>query len=56
MNFVSISCGGIADWIFGVLRDHHQPLPRIFAVFAGMALVSVGLMLLIRPRQTSATP
>ena len=49
MNFVSISCGGIADWLFGFLRDHKVPLFGIFSVFAGAAIVSVVLVLLIRP-------
>jgi MFS transporter, Spinster family, sphingosine-1-phosphate transporter len=50
MNLVSISCGGFADVAFGVLRDHHVPLPLIFGVFAGIAAFSVVLVLLIRPR------
>ncbi|MFO0960042.1 MAG: MFS transporter [Isosphaeraceae bacterium] len=50
MNLVSISCGGFADWGFGALRDNHVPLSTIFGVFAGIALVSVGLVLAIRPR------
>ena len=49
MNLVSISCGGFADWGFGALRDHHVPLPLIFGVFAGFALLSVAIVLLIRP-------
>jgi MFS family permease len=51
MNMVSISCGGFADWTFGALRDRHVPVNLIFAVYAGIALVSVGLMLLIHPRE-----
>jgi MFS family permease len=50
MNMVSISCGGCADWAFGALRDHHVPLNLIFGVFSGIALLSVGVVLLIRPR------
>jgi MFS family permease len=50
MNFVSISCGGLADWGFGVLRDRGVPLNVIFGVFAAAAVVSVVLVLLIRPR------
>jgi MFS family permease len=50
MNFVSISCGGLADWGFGALRDRNVPLNVIFGYFAGAALVSVVLVLLIRPR------
>jgi MFS family permease len=50
MNLVSISCGGFADWGFGALRDRHVPLNAIFGVFALIALLSVALALLIRPR------
>ena len=50
MNFVSISCGGLADWGFGILRDRHVPLNLIFGAFAATALVSVLLVLLIKPR------
>jgi MFS transporter, Spinster family, sphingosine-1-phosphate transporter len=50
MNFVSISCGGFADWGFGALRDRHVPLFGIFGVFASCAIVSIVLVLLIRPR------
>jgi ABC-type uncharacterized transport system permease subunit len=49
MNFASISCGGLADWGFGVLRDRRVPLSLIFGVFSGIALVSIALVLLIRP-------
>jgi len=49
MNFVSISCGGLADWGFGVLRDRQVPLSLIFGIFSGAALVSIVLVLLIRP-------
>ena len=52
MNLVSISCGGFADWGFGLLRDRHVPLVGIFGVFACAAIVSVALVLLIRPRDT----
>lgn len=52
MNLVSISCGGIADVAFGVLRDHKVPLNLIFGVFAGIALLSAALMLKIKPRLT----
>ena len=50
MNFVSISCGGFADWGFGFLRDRHVPLSGIFGIFASVAVVSIVLVLLIRPR------
>ncbi|HUP77814.1 MAG TPA: MFS transporter, partial [Pirellula sp.] len=51
MNFVSIGCGGFADWGFGELRDRHVPLNMIFAVFAGTALLSIIVVLLIRPME-----
>lgn len=51
MNFVSISCGGIADWGFGLMRDRHVPLNVIFSAFAATCVVSVALVLLIRPRE-----
>ena len=50
MNLVSTSCGGLADWGFGALRDRRVPLNVIFGVFASVALFSVVLVLLIRPR------
>jgi MFS family permease len=51
MNFVSISCGGLADWGFGVLRDRQVPLSVIFGLFAGAAALSAVLVLLIRPKE-----
>jgi MFS family permease len=51
MNFVSISCGGLADWGFGKMQDRGVPLPVIFGVFAAAAAVSGLLVLLIRPRK-----
>ena len=50
MNLVSISCGGFGDWAFGALRDRQVPLDMIFGAFAGVALLSVGIVLLIRPQ------
>jgi MFS transporter, Spinster family, sphingosine-1-phosphate transporter len=50
---VSISCGGFADWGFGLLRDRHVPLFGIFSVFASAAVISIVLVLLIRPREHS---
>ena len=44
MNLVSISCGGLADWGFGILRDRQVPLNVIFGVFAGLAVVSIVLV------------
>jgi hypothetical protein len=51
MNLVSISCGGLADWGFGHLRDLKVELNVIFGVFASVALLSVVIVLLIRPRK-----
>ena len=56
MNFVSISAGGLADWGFGVLRDRHVPLNVTFGCFGGLAVLSVVLVLLIRPRPDCADP
>jgi len=54
MNLVSISCGGFADWGFGMLRDRHVPLFGIFGAFASVAVLSALLVLLIRPRDTES--
>ncbi|MSU31661.1 MAG: MFS transporter [Pedosphaera sp.] len=54
MNMVSISCGGFADWGFGLLRDRGYPLNIIFGAFACSALISIVLILLIRPRSTNS--
>jgi MFS transporter, Spinster family, sphingosine-1-phosphate transporter len=51
MNLVSISSGGFADWGFGAMRDAQIPLNAIFGVFASAAIISVVLVLLIRPRE-----
>lgn len=56
MNLVSISCGGFADWGFGVLRDRHVPLNLIFGAFAALALLSALLVLRIRPQPTNNHP
>lgn len=52
MNLVSISFGGFADYGFGLLRDRGVPLFAIFGIFASAAVISVALVLLIRPRET----
>ncbi|MEY3172704.1 MAG: hypothetical protein RLZZ436_617 [Planctomycetota bacterium] len=49
MNLVSISCGGLADWGFGVLQDRDVPLNQIFGAFALVAALSIVVVLLIRP-------
>jgi MFS family permease len=54
MNMISISCGGFGDWAFGALRDRHVPLNLIFGTFAGIALLSVLVVLLIRPQPQNA--
>ena len=54
MNFVSISCGGLADWGFGAMRDNKVPLSVSLNLFAGFAAVSVVLVLLIRPKPNAA--
>src|SRR6185503_873320 len=54
MNLVSISCGGFADWGFGALRDQKVPLNVIFGVFAATALLSIFLVLLIKPQDIRA--
>ncbi len=56
MNMVSISCGGFGDWGFGALRDRNVPLDVIFGAFAGVALLSIFIVLLIRPQVTDPTP
>jgi MFS family permease len=53
MNLVSISCGGLADWGFGTLRDRNVPLNITFGAFASAAGVSVVLVLMIRPRRVA---
>ena len=55
MNFFSISVGGLADWGFGVLRGKQVPLNVIFGGFAGLAILSVVLVLLIRLRPELAS-
>jgi len=55
MNLVSISCGGFGDWAFGALRDRHVPLNLIFGAFAGVALFSIFIVLMIRPAKEGPT-
>ena len=56
MNFVSISCGGLADWSFGAMRDAKMPLNATFSLFACFALVAVALMLCIAWHIGRASP
>lgn len=53
MNLVSISCGGFADKAFGVLKDKHVPMVTTFGLFAMVCVLSVFLVLLIRPKPSS---
>lgn len=49
MNMVSMTCGGIGDWGYGALRDVGVRVDVIFGAFAGVALLSIFIVLLIRP-------
>jgi MFS family permease len=51
LNLVSIGCGGFADWGFGILQDRQVPLNIIFGAFASTALLSIVIVMLIRPRE-----
>ena len=53
MNLISISMGGFADWSFGHLRDQKVAHSLIFDSFAGIALLSVFIVLMIRPRENA---
>jgi hypothetical protein len=56
MNLVSISCGGVADWGFGALRDRGVTMLAIFGTFSAIAVLSVVVVLLIRPRFNDSGP
>ncbi|HKW28085.1 MAG TPA: MFS transporter [Verrucomicrobiae bacterium] len=51
MNFVSISVGAGATVLLGWMRDHGIKFSVAFAGSATVALLSAGLILLIRPRR-----
>jgi sugar phosphate permease len=53
MNMVSISCGGLADWGFGKMLDMKLPMTAIFGAFAACCVVSIVIVLSIRPRIAS---
>jgi MFS family permease len=50
MNLVSMTFGGLGDKGYGALRDRGVPIDYIFGAFAGVALLSIFVVLLIRPR------
>ncbi len=50
MNFVSISVGAAATVALGWMRDHGVKFSVAFAVSAAVALLSAGLILLVKPR------
>ena len=50
MNLVSISVGAGATVVLGWMRDHQVNFSVAFAVSAAVALLSVGLVLLVKPR------
>ncbi len=50
MNLVSISCGGFADKLFGVLKDRQVSMLTTFGLFAMVCLLSVFLVLMIKPK------
>lgn len=55
MNFVSISIGGLADKQFGRLKDSGVPLNVSFSVFASAAIISIFLVLSIKPKAELST-
>ena len=56
MNLVSISFGGLGDWGFGALQDRGVSLSVIFGCFTGVALLSLLVVLMIRPTSSQAEP
>lgn len=52
MNFVSMMCGGAADWGFGAMTDAGVALNMIFGVFSLVCVVSLIIVLMIRPKPT----
>jgi MFS family permease len=52
MNMVSMTFGGLGDKGYGILRDRGVAIDVIFGAFAAVALLSVVIVLLIRPRAT----
>lgn len=52
MNMISIAMGGLADWGFGALRDMDIPLSVIFGGFGAIAILSIVIVLAIRPAES----
>jgi len=50
MNLVSISVSAFTAVGLGWMRDHHKPFSIAFAASAVLALVSAGLILLVKPK------
>ena len=50
MNLVSISVGAVATVALGWMRDHGIKFSIAFAASAAVALLSAGLILLVKPR------
>ncbi|WP_395743163.1 MFS transporter [Prosthecobacter sp.] len=50
MNMVSMIFGGLGDKGYGLLRDRGVPIDYIFGAFALVCVVSLGVVLLIRPK------
>lgn len=55
MNFVSMMCGGLADWGFGIMNRRGVPLNVSFSIFACFCVLSAALVLMIRPRRESSS-
>jgi MFS family permease len=55
MNFVSISVGAGATVALGWMRDHHVKFSVAFAASAAVALLSAGLILLLKPKAEEST-
>jgi MFS family permease len=49
MNMVSMTFGGFGDKGYGALRDRGVPIDLIFGAFAAIALLSIFVVLLIKP-------
>lgn len=52
MNMVSMTFGGLGDKGYGALRDRGIAIDYIFGVFAGIALLSIIVVMLIRPKES----